>query len=351
MLTYALGGTDAASFALDTATGQLITRATLDFESKSSYDVVMTVADGRGAVDAIEITIELTNIEEVPLYNPQTQAAGWITPGQATTVKTPDGAAAVTFPAQSRSAYYWVRVDSALTRCPFEAGDEDLLAALAVDFYDNWGTPEFAVVLQNGATVHFMLDAEDFGGLDAVRHGHSLGAFTVYARDSVTGDWTQVSFNFEMDDNGEITISVPELTSLNCYILTALTALFTPAQPILAPTPAATPTPEPQVPTPTAQPEQPQPTPTAETRGITIPLLVPQAVVQAEGVAESTPAAGTGRAGEPTPVAALQDAQLGPNVVEEDGLAVWPILLMALGAALLAFSLWLFLRAKRRRRF
>ena len=351
VLTYALGGADAASFALDTTAGQLITLTTLDFESKASYDLVMTVADGRGAVDAIEITIDLTDVAEVPIYNPQTQAAGWVTPGQATTVKTPDGAAAVTFPAQSRSVYYWVRLDSALTRCPFESGDEDLLAALAVDFYDNWGSGEYDVVLVNGSTVQFMLDADDFGGLEAVREGHKLGAFNVYARDSLTGSWSQVSFDFEVDDEGQITLSVPELTSLDCYVLTALTALFTPGQPVVAPTPTPTPTPEaPQGPTPTPQTE-PDPTPTVESEGVKIPLLMPQAVAEAGEVENPTPeAGGSEERAEPTPAPVAMEAQVGPDT-EDGGLSVWPILLMALGAALLAFSLWLFLSAKRRRKF
>ena len=48
VLTYALGGKDADSFALDSQTGQLITSTTLDLELKLSYEIVMTVTDGRG---------------------------------------------------------------------------------------------------------------------------------------------------------------------------------------------------------------------------------------------------------------------------------------------------------------
>ena len=38
-LTYTLGGDDMASFAIDSATGQLMTMAALDFETKASYSV------------------------------------------------------------------------------------------------------------------------------------------------------------------------------------------------------------------------------------------------------------------------------------------------------------------------
>ena len=42
-LTYKLGGIDAASFDIDESTGQLITKAPLDHESKPSYSVTVAV--------------------------------------------------------------------------------------------------------------------------------------------------------------------------------------------------------------------------------------------------------------------------------------------------------------------
>ncbi len=351
VLTYGLGGADAASFALDTATGQLITRATLDLESKASYEVVLTVTDGRGAGDAIEVTIDLTDVLEVPIYNSQTQAAGRVTPGSPATIRTPDGSAAVHFPAQSRSGYYWVRVDSAHTRCPFVSGDEELVSMLAVEFYDNWGTPETAVALLNAATVEFRLLALEYGGEEVVRRAHGLGAFQVYARDHLTGEWASARFNLNVDEAGWIIIEVPGFNQLDCFVLTAIMALFSTGQ--AEPTPTPTPTAIPQAgstPSPTSTPE-PGPTATAEPQGIKIPLLVPQAVVEAveeaiEGQDEDREDLTT-----PTPAPVLQEAQLTPETVDEDGLSVWPILFIALGAALLAFSLWMFLRARRQRRF
>ena len=62
----------------------------------------MTVVDGRGAADAIEITVKVIDLTEVPIYSPETQAAALVKPGEATTIETPDGAAAVAFPAQSQ---------------------------------------------------------------------------------------------------------------------------------------------------------------------------------------------------------------------------------------------------------
>ena len=355
VLTYALGGRDADSFALDSHTGQLITSAILDFELKPSYDVVMTVVDGRGAADAIEITIKVIDLTEVPIYSPQTQAAALVKPGEATTIETPDGAAAVTFPAQSRDGYYWARLDSASTRCGFDPGYEELQASLIVEFFDQWGTREHEVVLINPATVELRLDAESFGGREAVLAAHARGAFSVYAHNYTTLQWSQIAFSLAVDDEGRIIITISGLTSLDCFAVTTLAALLTPEQPVATPTP--TPTPVPTLrgevqPTPTPAPKaEPEPTPTVESEGIKIPLLMPQAVAEAGEVENPTPdAPDTEEQTEPTPAPVAMEAQLGPDI-EDGGLAIWPILLMALGAALLAFSLWLFLSAKRRQMF
>ena len=60
-LTYELGGADMASFAIDSATGQLMTMAALDFETMPSYAVTVTASDGTD--DAmVEVTITVTNV-------------------------------------------------------------------------------------------------------------------------------------------------------------------------------------------------------------------------------------------------------------------------------------------------
>ena len=75
-LTYTLGGTDAASFDIDTTTGQLRTKAALDRETKSSYSVTVSVSDGKDAQgdadpatdDTINVTITITNVVEAPAF-------------------------------------------------------------------------------------------------------------------------------------------------------------------------------------------------------------------------------------------------------------------------------------------
>ena len=65
VLAYSLSGTDVASFTLDSTTGQLQTSAALDFETKTSYTVVVSVSDGNGGTDSITVTINVTDVNEV----------------------------------------------------------------------------------------------------------------------------------------------------------------------------------------------------------------------------------------------------------------------------------------------
>ena len=67
-LTYTLSGTDAASFSIVSTSGQLQTSTALDFETKSSYSVTVSVSDGNGGSDAIDVTIDITNVNEAPRF-------------------------------------------------------------------------------------------------------------------------------------------------------------------------------------------------------------------------------------------------------------------------------------------
>ena len=66
-LTYTLGGTDAAAFDIDSATGQLKTKAALDYETQNAYSIVLTVSDGR-VTDTITVTINISNVNEAPVF-------------------------------------------------------------------------------------------------------------------------------------------------------------------------------------------------------------------------------------------------------------------------------------------
>ena len=77
-LTYSLSGTDATSFAINTATGQLRTKAgvTYDHETTASYRVTVSVHDGKAADNTadttsdatIAVTITVTDVNEPPVF-------------------------------------------------------------------------------------------------------------------------------------------------------------------------------------------------------------------------------------------------------------------------------------------
>ena len=65
-LTYSLEGTDAASFTLVSTSGQLQTKAGVnyDYEVKNRYEVTVRVSDGQGGATTINVTINLTDVSE-----------------------------------------------------------------------------------------------------------------------------------------------------------------------------------------------------------------------------------------------------------------------------------------------
>ena len=71
-LTYSLRGVDADAFDIDPATGQLLTKAPLDYEAQAGYSVIVSVSDGKGSSgresdagdDSITVTINVENVDE-----------------------------------------------------------------------------------------------------------------------------------------------------------------------------------------------------------------------------------------------------------------------------------------------
>ena len=65
-LTFTLDGTDATSFGIITTSGQLQTKADLDFEEKASYTVMVTATDQGSLSNITTVTITVTNVDETP---------------------------------------------------------------------------------------------------------------------------------------------------------------------------------------------------------------------------------------------------------------------------------------------
>ena len=258
-LTYTRGGVDAAFFAIDNVSGQLAASAELDFEVKAAYTFVMGVSDGRGGADFTMVTIQVTDIDEVPIDNPATQAAGTVYPDSQTTVETPDGVASVTFPAGSRDTVYHVRVDSDSNNCAGDSAGHQLQVCLTVDIFDSQGNPEPDAVLDSPASIWMKLDADGLGGADAVLAAHEQGGVSLRSRVGRDGEWTDLEFTLEADDQGMVTITASGIYSFGSFGAVTDPAVFEqvprPAEP--DPTPTPQPTPRPTVaptPQPTARP-------------------------------------------------------------------------------------------------
>ncbi len=67
-LTYSLRGTDTASFAIESTTGQLKTSAPLNYEVKDTYTLTVVVDDGT-IEDTIEVTINVTDANDPPRFS------------------------------------------------------------------------------------------------------------------------------------------------------------------------------------------------------------------------------------------------------------------------------------------
>ena len=74
-LTYGLGGTDGASFAIDSSSGQLQTAAALNYETKATYEVEVTATDSSSGTSAtLPVTIRVLDENEAPAF-PATETA------------------------------------------------------------------------------------------------------------------------------------------------------------------------------------------------------------------------------------------------------------------------------------
>ena len=89
-LAYSLEGTDAASFYIDPATGQIQTSAPLNHEEKASHSVTVKADDARGGMATVSVTINVTDVPGEAPEKPDTPtvvaasstslAVNWVAP-------------------------------------------------------------------------------------------------------------------------------------------------------------------------------------------------------------------------------------------------------------------------------
>ena len=350
-LTYTRGGVDAAFFAIDNTSGQLAVSEELDFEIKAAYTFVMGVSDGRGGAAFTMVTIQVTDIDEVPIDNPATQAAGTVYPDSQTTVETPDGVASATLPAGSRDLPYHVRVDSGSDNCAGDSAGHQLQVCLTVDIYDSQGNPEPDAVLDWPASIWLKLDADGLGGAEAVLAAHELGGVSLRSG-ALGGEWTDLEFTLEADDQGMVVITVFGIYSFGSFGAATDPAVFElvlrPAEPDPTPTPrpTATPTPQPTT-TPTPQPTAvPTPQPTAQPTPTPTSTPSPTATPQPAAAPVYTPVP-TVPAPTETPEPVIEETPPAAVPEEPEDLPWWPILLMVVGAVIAATGGALYIGSRR----
>ena len=67
-LEYSLKGDDADSFSIDSNSGQIRTMDPIDYETKDSYSVLVSVSDDKDGKDEIDVTINVTDDNEAPIF-------------------------------------------------------------------------------------------------------------------------------------------------------------------------------------------------------------------------------------------------------------------------------------------
>ena len=89
-LEYTLAGDDASAFSIVSGTGQLQTKAALDYETQASHTVTVTATDSSDASATIDVTINVDNVEEPGTV---TLSSGRFTLGETivATLTDPDG--------------------------------------------------------------------------------------------------------------------------------------------------------------------------------------------------------------------------------------------------------------------
>ena len=257
-LDWSLSGGDAGAFSIDE--GALSFTSSPNYEEPSDsdkdnvYDVTVEASDGTYSNSA-DVSVTVTDVQEVPITNPATQAVGTVPTGSETTIKTPDDAASVTFPASSRANIYMARVDSDLANCSAASTEDgspdpidgDLRVCLTVAIFDTWGNEEQDATLAQPASVSLMMDADDLGGVEMVQEAYDQGGINIYTRGGANDEWSTVEFTLTTDEEGTVTITVTGVTQFSSFAAATDTDVFNQLMaPPLTPTPTPTPTPRQQ---------------------------------------------------------------------------------------------------------
>ncbi len=160
-LQYALSGMDADLFDIDSSTGQLLTKAALDYEVANEYEVVVSVSDGKDTNDvpddnerddSVTVPIKVINVDEpgsVSLFPSRLRVRTVVR----ATLTDPDGdLSAVSWRwAESSDKTNWTNIDGATEAdyLPTEATQGKYLRAKATSYGDGEGSGKTAQTESN----------------------------------------------------------------------------------------------------------------------------------------------------------------------------------------------------------
>ena len=154
-LTYSLGGTDSAHFAIVAGSGQLQTKGALDHEKKASYSVVVTASDGT-LTDTIAVTINVNDLNEAPSFDDGETASVNAAENQ-TAVATPE----VTDPDGDDLTY---RLDTAALVSAPATNDHALFTMTGAGVLTFKAAPDFEAARNSYTLVIEVRDSKDGAG-------------------------------------------------------------------------------------------------------------------------------------------------------------------------------------------
>ena len=191
-LIYSLSETDTEIFDIDTFTGQIKTKAELDFETTPSYTVTVSVSDGDGGTDTITVTITVTEVNEPPVFADDARTALEVTENTA--------------PNENIGNPYTATDPESDTPLTYSLGGTDA-ASFAID--DSTGQLKTKVGLDYETKISYTVEVQVTDGVDA--DGNT---------DTTVDDTHTVAITVtNVDENGSITFSSDPPT-----VGTALTA-------------------------------------------------------------------------------------------------------------------------------
>ena len=245
-------------------------------------------------------------------------------PIEGAVVQSPLGDVELTFPRNSMSSPFSVRLDTGRDNCALEGSSADtvLRMCVTVDILDANGNPMQDAELFQDVQLVFKLNplrletlggTSHLGALTAFWHAYYAGGISILTRQGTGDPWEKATFVLSSDETGEASLTVSGIRSFSSFAMTTNQGIFqraiagqlvpTPVPPTPTPEPTATPTPTPEptatstprptaTPTPTPTPTAtPTPTPTPEPTATPTPTPEPTATPTAtpEPTATATP--------------------------------------------------------------